>query len=382
MDYLDTIIGNMWARQQREEQSTSINDLVRSNTVMMSEPEPFYVDDEYTDEDLHDNIMNGNMIFIEKYLMDGGNPSRIVMGQFSLLMTAVYFNNISIVRLLLKHNVNLENEQSEGNTALSYAAKFGEISINILELLLKNGANPNHFSEIAASRRGNAHTPLSNCIRNSRQDDYINKLKLLLEYGANPNKKDAYGVNALHDAINILNPPKLSETIKILLIYGADIDSVDGGGDSVLFRARLNNIPDALVTLLELGADPYIKNNDGYNVFKDAYFTRDHQKILYDTINNLHKTNVAYQMLAISKGLDNEHSIEELDEDTLYKLYLSLLIKPYNPLLTRERNQEDLKDITTYGKYIKHVKKGGKRSKKRSKRKKHSKRSKRSSKSN
>ena len=361
MDYLDTIIGNMWARQQREEQREE-----------QREQESFNVDDEYTDKDLHDNIMDGNVGFIEKYLMDGGNPSRIIMGQFSLLMTAVYFNNISIVRLLLIHKANLENEQSQGDTALSYAAKFGEISINILDLLLKNGANPNHYSEISASRRGNAHTPLSECIRNAHASNiytYLSKLKLLLEYGANPNKKDAYGVNALHDAINnIFNPQKLNETIKILLIYGADIDSVDGGGDSVLFRARFKNSPDALVTLLELGADPYIKNNDGYNVFKDAYFTRKHQKILYDTINNLHKTNVAYQMLAISKGLDNEHPIEELDEDTLYKLYSSLLEKPYNPLLTRERNQEDLKDITTYGKYIKHVKKGGKRSKKRSKR--------------
>ena len=357
MDYLDTIIGNIWARQQREEQSTSINDLVRTDTLMMSEPEPFYVDDEYTDKDLHDNIMNGNVDFIVKYISDDGNPNRILMDQFSLLMTAVYFNNISIVRLLLKHKVNLENEQSEGDTALSYAAKFGKVSINILELLLKNGANPNHFSEIAASRRGNAHTPLSNCIRNSMQDDYINKLKLLLEYGANPNKTDAYGVNALHDAINILDSPKLSETIKILIMYGADIDSVDGGGDGVLFRARLNNSPDALVTLLELGADPYIKNNDGFNVLKDSYFERDHKKILNKTINNLHKTNVAYQMLAISKGLDNEHPIEELDEDILYEIYLSLLEEPYNPLPTRERNQ------TTYGKYIK---KGGKRSSKHS----------------
>ena len=371
MDYLDTIIGNMWARQQSEEQSTSINDLVRTDTVMMSEPEPFNVDDEYTDKDLHDNIMNGNVDFIVKYISDDGNPNRILMDQFSLLMTAVYFNNISIVRLLLKHKVNLENEQSEGDTALSYAAKFGKVSINILELLLKNKANPNHFSEIAASRRGNAHTPLSNCIRNSMQNDYINKLKLLLESGANPNKTDAYGVNALHDAINILDSPELSETIKILIMYGADIDSVDGGGDGVLFRARLNNSPDALVTLLELGADPYIKNNDGFNVLKDAYFERDHQKILYKTINNLHKTNVAYQMLAISKGLDNEHPIEELDEDTLYKLYLSLLEEPYNPLPTRERNQ------TTYGKYIK---KGGKHSSKRSKGGKRSKRSKRNSK--
>ena len=374
MDYLDTIIGNIWARQQREEQSTSINDLVRTDTVMMSEPEPFYVDDEYTDKDLHDNIMNGNVDFIVKYISDDGNPNRILMNQFSLLMTAVYFNNISIVRLLLKHKVNLENEQSEGDTALSYAAKFGKVSINILELLLKNGANPNHFSEIAASRRGNAHTPLSNCIRNSMQDDYINKLKLLLEYGANPNKKDAYGVNALHDAINILDSPELSETIKILIMYGADIDSVDGGGDGVLFRARLNNYPDALVTLLELGADPYIKNNDGFNVLKDSYFERDHKKILNKTINNLHKTNVALQTTASMRGISDRNSVlQHLREPELMEnIHEHLKSLPLNLDVRNRMISENSKQHISKG--SNRSKKGGKRSKKRSKRNKRSKR--------
>ena len=69
-------------------------------------------------------------------------------------------------------------------------------------------------------------------------------------------------------------------------------------------------------------------------------------------------------MLAISKGLDDEHPIETLDEDILYEIYQSLLKQPYNPFLTRSRNFEDLNDIVTYGKYVKRIKKGGKRSNK------------------
>ena len=44
----------------------------------------------------------------------------------------------------------------------------------------------------------------------------------------------------------------------------------------------------------------------GYDVFLDNYFGNNrssYTKILYETIDRLHKTNVAYQMLAISKGL-------------------------------------------------------------------------------
>jgi len=71
----------------------------------------FDVNIEYSDKDLHDNIMNGNLDYIIKYLNDGGNPNRIILDQFSLLLTAVYFNKKSIVNLLIKHNVDLEFEQ-------------------------------------------------------------------------------------------------------------------------------------------------------------------------------------------------------------------------------------------------------------------------------
>ena len=328
----------------------------------------FDVNREYSDDDLHDNINNGNLQYIENYLSDGGDPSRIILGEFSLLLTAVYFNKKSIINLLIIHGVDLETEQSEGCTALGYAAKFNNISIDILKMLLDAGANPNHYSKTAEHKRGNSHTPLGFLINQGyRQKNFMDKLLMLLEYGANPNIKDGYGVNALHDAVTELDPPILSKTIKLLLIYGVDIDSVNSDGDSILFRARLNNSTDAFVTLLEWGADPWIKNSHGWNVFLDSYFDDgrsrsrlNHSKILYETIDNLHKTNVAYQMLEFSKGLDNEEPIVD-EENLLEKIYLDLLEEPYNPILTRERKQEDLKDMEAYGKYVSRVKVGGRK---------------------
>jgi len=343
----------------------------------------FDVNIKYSDKDLHDNIMKGNLDYIVKYLSDGGSPSRVLMDNISLLLAAVYFNQKSIVNLLIKHKADLEYEEFNGETALGYAARFKNIDIDISKILLDAGANPNHLSQDAIKTRGNAHTPLVLCIKSvntnsQRGKDYFDKLKLLLEYGADPNIVDGYGRNALFDTVDELyERDELSETLKLLFIYGANIDSVDNSGDGILFRARLQYTSDALLLLLELGADPWIENKQGINVFFDTYFSNgrilpSHKKILYETIDRLHKTNVAYQMLAISKGLDDEHPIENLDEDTLYEIYQSLLKQPYNPFLTRSRKFEDLNDIVTYGKYVKTIKKGGKHSNKKHSGKKHS----------
>ena len=327
----------------------------------------FNVNDEYSDNDLHDNINNGNLQYIVNYLRDAGDPSRIIfnkLNEFSLLMWAVYFNQKSIAHLLITHGADLEFEKWDGCTAVGYAAKYYKVSIDILKMLLDAGANPNYYSKKAELNRGNSNTPLGFCIQYGEdQENFIDKLKLLLEYGANPNIKDGYEVNALHKAVDELRPPVLSDVIKMLLIYGADIDSVNGDGDSILFRARLNYSSDALVTLLEWGADPWIKSKRGWNAFLDAYFKggmRDHKKIFYEKIDNLHKTNVAYQMLEFSKGLYEEEPIVD-EVNLLENIYLDLLEEPYNPLLTRERKQEDLKDMEAYGKYVSRVKVGGRK---------------------
>jgi len=236
--------------------------------------------------------------------------------------------------------------------------------------LLEVGANPNslHYQQYIGHMTA---------LMEASNDNDTRFIIELLRYGADPNIVDGYGSNALFDTVDELyGRDELSETLKLLFIYGANIDSVDGYTDGILFRARLKDTPDALVLLLEWGADPYIRNKYGYDVFLDNYFGGNnnyignrpsHKKIFHKTIDRLHKTNVAYQMLAISKGLDDEHPIENLDEDTLYELYQLLLKQPYNPFLTRSRKFEDLNDIVAYGKYVKNIKKGGKHSKKHSK---------------
>ena len=116
-----------------------------ANLEGMSEGENI-IDDIYTDKLLHDNIDNGNLEYIVKYLSDGGNPNRIIMDEFSLLMSAVYFNQSSIVNILLMHGAYTESRNSRDETALDYAAKFNKVSVHILTLLLDNNANFNNIS--------------------------------------------------------------------------------------------------------------------------------------------------------------------------------------------------------------------------------------------
>ena len=325
----------------------------------------------YTDGLLHDNIENGNLEYVVKYLSDGGNPNRIIIDEFSLLMCAVYFNKSSIVNILLMHSAYTESKNSRGETALDYAAKFNKVSVNILKLLLDNNANYKNISN------DGFYTTLQQCINslpirsdNLKKDTQYIKLRLLLEYGADPNYKNELNQDSLHYAVDELEHPISEEILKLLIIYGGNINSLNWGGDSLLFRARLFAYKgmDTILFLLDMGADPYLKNEIGIDIFNLNYFedrsrglsTSDINNAINKKIEELHKTNVAYQMLNIAKGIE-ENPLEELSDDLLEKTYQKLLDEPYNSKLTLERKMEDLNDLEIYGKYVKrtHIYGGG-----------------------
>lgn len=329
------------------------------------------IDDIYTDELLHDNIRDGNLEYIVKYLSDGGNPSRIIIDEFSLLMCAVYFNQSSIVNILLMHGAYTESKNSRGETALDYATKFEKVSVYILTLLLDNNANFNNISN------DGYRTTLQQCIDSSlthsdnlKKDTQYIKLRLLLEYGADPNYKNELNQDALHYAVDELEYPISVEILKLFIIYGGNINSLNWDNDSLLFRARIHGYKDidTILFLLDWGANPYLKNKMGIDIFNLNYFgdkgrglsNNDINEAINKKIEELHKTNVAYQMLNIAKGIE-ENPLEELSDDLLEKTYQKLLDEPYNSNLTLERKMEDLNDLEIYGKYVKrtHLSGGG-----------------------
>ena len=123
---------------------------------------------------------------VEQYLHNGWNPNETTK--------AVYY--------AIKYNPDENKEKDEWS---------------ILELLLKNGANPD--VQIYEEPQG-VNTPLTY----SAECGYYGATKLLLENGADPNYQESdMNKNGLL-ALRFYNNDKAAETLQLLLDYGTDLD--------------------------------------------------------------------------------------------------------------------------------------------------------------
>lgn len=155
---------------------------------------------------------------VEQYLNNGWNPNETTK--------AIYY--------AIKYNPDESKEKDEWN---------------ILELLLKNGANPD--VQIYEEPQG-VNTPLTY----TTECGYYGATKLLLENGANPNYQESnMNKNGLL-ALRFYNN-KAAETLQLLLDYGTDLDlrtnvgyGVDGSGREELknfendYSKVKENVPD------------------------------------------------------------------------------------------------------------------------------------------
>ncbi len=156
--------------------------------------------------------------------------------------------------------------------------------------LLEAGANPN------AVMPDTGKTPLMTT-------EHVEILELLLEFGADPGLTDNRGATALHYAVGAVDalrmiprllekganvnavasgmsrqtpfmtasrlyfqgndPIRCAKVMRLLAEHGADIDTVDESGYTVLISAVVNDKPDLVRLMIELGADVDIKAKDG-----------------------------------------------------------------------------------------------------------------------
>ena len=150
-------------------------------------------------------IKDYNYDKVKEYLEDGWNPNETTK--------AVYY--------AIKYNPDENKEKDEWS---------------ILELLLKNGANPD--VQIFEKPQG-VNTPLTY----TTECGYYGATKLLLENGANPNYQESYmNENGLL-ALRFYNNDKAAETLQLLLDYGTDLDirSSVGYGVDKSGREKLEN---------------------------------------------------------------------------------------------------------------------------------------------
>ena len=195
------------------------------------------------------------------------------------LCYAIIGGNAAIVELLI----------SQGAIIEPYSEHFlnnavGEDQVEITEMLLENGADPNQAprilddgSEMSQLLKAygvppkdiNAqnHTGWPPLVYVCRGDkgEHPEEVLWLLELGADVDVRNYKGKTALHCAAKA----GFLKVIHLLIEKGAAIDAVDNNGETALFEAIRSTIKNgekqraALEALLAKGADPNVKNSKG-----------------------------------------------------------------------------------------------------------------------
>src|SRR5262249_33474306 len=134
------------------------------------------------------------MDFVKVLLAAGINPNATnTRYPDTPITSAVSAGHREVVALLLAQpGIKVDAQDQEGDTALMLAARHG--SLDIVDLLLKAGANPNLATGIipdAANTRFGC-TALMSAARYG----YLDIVQLLLKAGANPNLKNNRGETA------------------------------------------------------------------------------------------------------------------------------------------------------------------------------------------
>jgi ankyrin repeat protein len=225
-------------------------------------------------------INKNNLEEVQKLLGRGADPNGKYENGNSILTNAIILNNEYIVKELLKHVAKIDDNTFQN--AVRY------VNLEIINLLLERGADPNYKNEYGDSI-------LSNLLfsNNSEKIKIIEKLlehgakidddtffnavgysnleiiNLLLDHGANLNGQNKDGYSILNAAIDSKN----LEIVKKLLDRGAILDNKT-------FYNAVNHGDLAIVKeLLDRGADPNTKFSNGDSILNAAVLSRNENRL-------------------------------------------------------------------------------------------------------
>lgn len=241
------------------------------------------------------------------------NPPQATQ-QRSQIITAAQQNNVPLLQAALKIDDTKINENSGmgGMSALHWAAKNGNIEIT--EILLTAGADPNVTSKVGktpvtvAAESGKVEvlkvlvdgggnieaidqiggTPLLWAAGLSPNAD---TLDYLIKSGGNVNLIDSNGMTPLIWAAGIGQP----DSVKILIDNGADLEVAEiHQKETALMRAARIGKPETLSYLVDAGADLNVRNALGHNALLIASGSAPLEKVqmLVDAGSDLSSTDI------------------------------------------------------------------------------------------
>lgn len=198
----------------------------------------------------------GRTDLVGRFLKEGQDPNKPDTRGLTPLQRAVIKGHFDVVKILVeKANVDINKRKEEGFDALMYAV-FGNHH-EIAAYLLNKGA------ECICS--ANKYSPIHYVIMNGKKTWAIELLELMLKSGANPNCIDKLNQTPLEHSFH----RKSAEIIQLLVAFGADACKLNIHGFAIIHRmvtAKDFSPEDRLATvaaILKTGTDPNTPSRDG-----------------------------------------------------------------------------------------------------------------------
>ena len=207
----------------------------------------------------------GSVVDVDMCLNGGVSPN-VFFRSRSPLIAAAANSRIEAIHRLCDRGADVNLASASGSTPLSVAVSRSS-SAELVEFLLKRGANPNP--------RNGSRDPLSSAVF----ADNLVFVALLLKYHADPNFIDAHGETPLTFA-------RSAKAVTLLVGAGAKVNSVDNEGRTPLFAMAGSGSSAAISALIHLGGDPCAVSRDGCQALSWAieFFDPDRQQNYIDSI--------------------------------------------------------------------------------------------------
>lgn len=231
-------------------------------------------------------IDNNDIELLKYYIEHGANINEEDSNGYSLLMYSCMNNKYDMVKYLIDNGADVFDTDNYKYTTLHHSCKA---SVNIVQCLLdrvqqildsnEDNMSVSQYVNIRAidnedidSDSDEDNSEKTTALILAVSENNIEVVKLLLNNGADVSIRNEDKQNALHMALTQKN----KEIFNILFDYinphrkAEIINMQNWSGDTLLHMAHSNGYYDIVNKLIENGANPNIRNNDGIRAFPNA----------------------------------------------------------------------------------------------------------------